>query len=194
MMMTSTVSEELLVRETHTHTNRQTQSMVREGGLKRGKKNQKEKRWKEGQFTSFFLYLLKAYTPVNRSGSPQGFPLVQTTDLKIEWIAHRCRLIRCTVEPAEAILGFVSVQPTIALFSFTVRFTACASFSRLLSHCTVEFQYGGRLTLASTAMRDPFYFEISGSNPIYLLLAYSPPSQPLGVTSGYTSKKTNKYK
>ena len=43
----------------------------------------------------------------------------------------------------------ICTADNIALFSFMVWCTACASFSRLLSHCTVELQYGGRLTSAS---------------------------------------------
>ena len=83
--------------------------------------------------------LLLAYSCRNNS------TLNVCTDLKIEWIEHRCSLIRRTVKPAEATLGL------------TVWCTDCASFSRLLNHYTVEFQYGDRLTSGPrTAMRDPF--------------------------------------
>ena len=45
--------------------------------------------------------------------TPQLSMCAAPTDLEIEWIAHRCSLVQRTVEPAEAILGLVSVQPTI---------------------------------------------------------------------------------
>ena len=62
MMMTSIVSEESLTRDRQTdtqtdrHTDRQTDRHTD---------------------TQLFIYLFKAYRPVNRTGSPQGFSQVQ---------------------------------------------------------------------------------------------------------------------